>query len=283
MSKNKLPFKGRIFLAPLEEVNDIAFRKLCKQYGADLTWTPLTNPLNKQKQQLQDKPVLQLFCTNKKGIASFMKKHDKEVSGWDFNLGCPATNAKKHGFGAYLKDLNLIQDILECMRKNTKKFLCVKIRKSSFSLKILSLAEKLKLDAICIHPRTVSQGYSGKADVDFALEFKKKSKIPVIYSGDINEKNFQFFLENFDAIMIGRATIGHPEIFSKIKKKKYSEVKFKDYLSLAKKHKLYFRNIKFQAMNFTKGKNNSRKLREKISLTKNLEEIKEIFDYKLPL
>ena len=130
-------------------------------------------------------------------------------------------------------------------------------------------------DWIAIHPRTRVQGYSGEPDLKWAKEFKKKSKIPVIYSGNVDEKNYKELLKIFDYVMIGRKAIGNPDIFSKITKTKYNKT-FKDYLILAKKYNLRFRQIKFQAMQFSKGQRGSRKLREKIFRIKNLEGLEEI-------
>lgn len=270
----KLPFKNKILLAPMEEVNDIAFRLLCKKAGAGLTYTGLTSPLTKQKIELQDKPALQLFATNTKGIKKFIKKYDKQVSMWDFNLGCPAKNARKKGFGSFLKDLKIIEKILKTIKESTKKPVTIKFRKSNISFEIIKIAEKY-CNAICIHPRTQSQGYSGKSDIEFAKKIKQQTKLPVIYSGDIDEKNYKKFLKDFDYIMIGRKAIGNPNIFSKLNNKK-TNYNFNDWLKLAKKYNLHFRQIKFQAMNFSKGKRNSRKLRNKIAQCKTLKEIKNL-------
>lgn len=279
MKTEKKKIKKGIFLAPLEEVNDICFRILCKRAGANLTWTQLTSPLSPKEQILDDKPVLQIFGKETKGIEKFMKKYDSKVSGWDFNLGCPAKTAKKFGYGAYLEDLSLIEKILKKMRKNTKKNLFVKIRKSKNSFKVLEIANKY-CDAITIHPRTISQGYSGEPDVDFAIKLKKKSKIPVVYSGNVDEKNYSKFLENFDAVMIGRKSVGNPNIFSKINKSK-KEFLFEDYLKLEKKYPMQFKQIKFQAMNFTKGMKNSRRLRNEIVFSKTREELFEKIGIKI--
>lgn len=270
----KLKVKNKIFLAPMEEVNDPAFRLLCKKAGAGLTYTPLTNPLSKKPIILKDKPVLQLFTNTVRGIAPFMKKHNKKVKGWDFNLGCPATTAKKHKFGAYLTDLEMTEKIIKIMRENTKKPLSIKIRKSPLSDKHLEIAEKY-CDLIAIHPRTKEQGYSGEPDIKWAEEFKKKSSIPVIYSGNVDEKNYKEFLKTFDYVMIGRAAIGHPEIFAKITNKKFKR-SYRDYLKLAMKYNVPYRVIKFQAMQFTKGLRNSKKKRLEIYETKDLEGLKEL-------
>jgi len=269
-----LSLKNRIFLAPMEEVNDIAFRILCKKAGCGLTYTGMISPLSKQKLNLDDKPALQLFCTSPKGIREFMKKYDKKVSLWDLNLGCPAKTARKHEFGSFLEDLEIIEKILREMRKNTKKPLTVKMRKSKISFDILDIAEKY-CDAICIHPRTSSQGYSGEPDLKFAEKIKSKAKIPVIYSGNVNEKNYKEFLKKFDYVMFGREVIGRPEIFARATNTKF-EKSFKDYIKLAIKYKLFFRQIKFQSMNFTKGLRGSAKLRKEISQIKNMKELEKI-------
>jgi len=266
--------KNRIFLAPMEEVNDIAFRLLCKKAGCSLTYTGLTNPLTKQKLDLQDKPALQLFCTETKGIKEFIKKYDKEVSLWDFNLGCPSKLAKKHGFGCYFNDLNKIEGILKEIRLSTKKPFTIKIRKTSISFDLLKLAEKY-CDGIGVHARTLSQGYSGLPDLQFALKIKRHTNLPVIYSGNVNEKNYKELLKQFDFVMIGREAIGRPEIFAKMNSSFFNK-SFSDYLNLAKKYNLPFRQLKFQAMNFTKGLRNSRKLRLEIFKIKNLEELEKL-------
>ncbi|MCX6750589.1 MAG: tRNA-dihydrouridine synthase family protein [Candidatus Pacearchaeota archaeon] len=266
-----IKLKNRIFLAPMEEVNDIAFRLLCKKAGCGLTYTGMISPLSKKKINLQDKPGLQLFCTDTKGIKEFMEKHDKKVSLWDFNLGCSAKTAKKHGFGSFLRDLKVIENILRIMRKNTKKPLTLKMRKSDIAFDILKIAEKY-CDAVCIHPRTYNQGYSVEPDLEFAEEIKSKTRLLVIYSGNVNEKNCREFLNKFDYVMIGREAIGRPEIFANLTHTSFKK-SFKDYLKLAKKYSLPFRQIKFQAMNFTKGLRNSTKLRLEIFKVKNTKEL----------
>ncbi|MEA3414079.1 MAG: tRNA-dihydrouridine synthase family protein, partial [Nanoarchaeota archaeon] len=269
--------KNKIFLAPMEEVNDPAFRMLCKKAGAGLTYTPLSSPLNPKELKLPDKPVLQIFGNKdilaKNSISLFFKKYNKKVKFWDFNLGCPSALAKKHGFGAYLEDLVVIENILRTMKQNTKKPVTVKIRKSKIAYDILKIAEKY-CEAIAIHPRTRAQGYSGEPDLDWAKQFKKKSKIPVIYSGNVDETNYKEFLKFFDYVMIGRASIGHPEIFAKISGNKKFKRSYKDYIKFAIKYNVPWKIMKFQAMQFTKGLEGSRKKRVEIFKLKTVDELK---------
>jgi tRNA-dihydrouridine synthase len=196
-------------------------------------------------------------------MKEFIKKHDGNVSGWDFNLGCPSRLSKKLSHGAFMhKDFENIRDILKTIRASTKKPVMVKLRKSPQALKIAKIAEE-HCDAVGIHARTSQEGYSGIADYNFALKLKDSIKIPVIYSGNVSEENIEKILKDFDYVFIGRASIGNPNIFSKIlKNKKNSE--FSDYLKLAKKYDLHFRQIKYQAMLFTKGNSKAKELRRKI-------------------
>jgi tRNA-dihydrouridine synthase len=273
MKMKNLNLKNPYLLAPMHEVNDIAFRILCKKAGASLTYTGLLSPLSKQKLLLNDKPAIQIFAKNKTGIKEFIKKYDKNASLWDFNLGCPSKRAESCGVGSYLhSNIHEIEEILKEMRKSTKKPLTIKLRKSKNTKKIIEIAKNL-CDAICIHPRTNDQGYSGSPDIEFARQLKKQTSLPLIYSGDVNESNAQDLLKDFDFLMIGRSAIGNPNIFAKITKSKEIKNPFFEYLKLAKKYNLDFTQIKFQAMNFTKGKEGASKMREKLSRTKTIEEI----------
>jgi len=282
MKKNELfkignlKLKNRYFLAPMAEVNDIAFRLLCKKAGCGLAYTGMTNPLNKKELILDDKPALQIFSTSEKGIEEFIKRYEKRVSLFDFNLGCPAKTAKKLGFGSFMHNkIETIEKILAIMRKSTKKPITIKLRKSDDALKIAEIAEKY-CDAICIHPRTSGQGYSGNPDLEFAEKLKSCVSIPIIYSGNVNEKNAGEFLRRFDFVMIGRAAMGNPGIFSELLNKKV-KIGFGNYLKLAERYNLKFSQIKLQALNFTKSKKNAKELRRKIVNTNSVDDIKQIF------
>ncbi len=264
-------------LAPMEEVNDIAFRLLCKKAGAGLTYTGMVNPLSRQKLYLDDRPALQLFGVDERGIEDFIRKYEDKVSLFDFNLGCPAKTARRHGFGAFLHPkINVIERILKTMRESTKKPVTIKLRKSKHALKIVRLAEQY-CDAVCIHPRTQIQGYSGIPDIEFAEKIKSISKIPVIYSGDVTKENADFLLKEkgFDFVMIGRKAIGNPNIFSELAGKR-TDIRFKDYLELAEKYNLPFRQIKFQAMCFTKSMRGAKEKRLEIFKCRKIDDLKKI-------
>jgi tRNA-dihydrouridine synthase B len=276
MKIKNLNLTSRFFLAPMVEVNDIAFRNLCKKAGASLCWTGMISPLSKQKLYLEDNPAVQLFSINEKGIKEFIKKNEKDISLFDFNLGCPAKTARKLGFGSFLHhDLETIEKILKTMRESTDKPLCIKLRKSNVASKIIKIANKY-CDAIAIHPRTQNQGYSGEPDKDFALKIKSQTNLPIIYSGNVNEKNYKELLKDFDFLMIGRAAIGNPNIFGKILGKKSNFI-YEDWLREAQPYNLPFRQYKFEAMWFTKGREGAPEMRNKIAKAKTLRELKEIY------
>jgi len=268
-----LKLKNRFLLAPMLEPNDVAFRLLCKKAGCGLTYTGMVSPLSKQKMHLDDKPAVQLFGNSVKGIASFIKKYDRQVSLWDFNLGCPSKLSRRLEHGVFMhKDLEMIEKILKAMRLATKKPVTIKLRKSDNAIEIAKMAEEIGIDAIGIHARTFGQGYSGEVDYDFALKLKKVVSVPVIYSGNVNGDNVKKILKDFDFVFIGREAIGNSGIFARLNGGKV-KVGFGDYLKLAKKYKLFFRQVKFQAMNFTKGLANAKELRKGLVEAKSISDV----------
>jgi tRNA-dihydrouridine synthase len=274
-----LKLKNKIFLAPMHQINDIAFRLLCKKSGAALTYTGLLNPQTREKLYFQDKPCVQFACNRAKGIKEFIKKYDKKISMYDFNLGCPSPHAKQSKIGYFMTgEYEVIEQVLKEIKNHTKKPLTIKIRKMPMenTKKIITLAEKY-CDAIGVHPRTQIQGYSGLPDLEFAKEVKKLTPLPLIYSGNINNKaQAEEALKEFNFIMIGRVAMGNPGIFSEILGKKIKrKINFFDWLKLSKKtnRNTYFSQIKFQALNFTKGFPNCSEIRQKIALAKTEEEI----------
>ena len=276
MKIGNLKLKNRFLLAPMLEPNDIVFRLFCKKAGCALTYTGMISPLSKQKLILDDKPAIQLFGNSEKGIKSFIKKYNSNVSLWDFNLGCPSKLSRKLEHGAFMhNDIKAIEEILKTVRSATKKPVTIKLRKSNNAIKIAKMAEKIGFNAIGIHARTLGQGYSGEVDYAFALKLKKAVSVPTIFSGNVDEKNVGKILKDFDFVFVGRDAIGNPGIFSKFEGKE-KKINFRDYLKLAKKYKLHFNQIKFQAMNFSKGLDNAKEIRRKLIDAKTILDIKRI-------
>jgi tRNA-dihydrouridine synthase len=299
MKIGNLEPESRFFLAPMAEVNDIAFRILCKRAGAGLTYTGMVNPLTRQKLALDDKPAVQLFCVSAEGVADFIRKHDKKAALFDLNLGCPSWVAKRCGFGAFMHNKpEVVEGILKEMRGATDKPVTVKLRKSARALELLKLAEK-HCDAVAIHPRTEEQGYSGEPDLAFASRLRKKTRLPVIYSGNVTASNAKVLLKEFDFLMVGRAAMGHPEIFAELKALDdgvtsrgrngrnqsprgdtpvvSKDLDFAAYLKLAEKHGIRFEHIKAQALRFVSGMEGAKEARMRISKAKTLDEVKSTF------
>jgi len=275
-----LKLKNPYFLAPMHEVNDIAFRELCKKAGASLVYTGLTNPQSRKPISLEDKPAIQLTCNKIDGLKEFIKNNDKNCSLWDFNLGCPSLHAKKSKTGFFmLKNLRIIEEILGIIKQNTKKPVTIKIRKADLGdIKPLILLAEKYCKAIALHPRTQEQGYSGEPDLEFAKKIKTITKLPIIYSGNINSKQeADKILKEFNFVMIGRQAIGNPNIFYELTEKSpKKKITFKEYFKLAEKYKINFQQIKFQAINFTKGLENASKIRKLLSFTKTKEELRKL-------
>lgn len=275
-----LKLKNPYFLAPMHDINDIAFRILCKKAGAGIVYTGLINPQSRKPLDLSDKPAIQLTCNTTQGLIEFIKENDKNCALWDFNLGCPSPHAKQSKIGYFMtKDTKIIENILKTIRKTTKKPVTIKIRKMPLEtlMPIIKIAEKY-CDAIGVHPRTQPQGYAGEPDIEFARQVKKLTKLPIIYSGNINNKQqADKFLNEFNFVMIGRASFGNPNIFCELNgKTPKKEITFDNYLKLAEKYKLNFKQIKLQAINFARNFEGAPKVRNELSLAKDIGELVEI-------
>lgn len=237
-----------IYLAPMDNINDIAFRMLCKQAGAKRTYTSMIQPASRKRLFLPDKPVIQLICRDNQGIDEFMKKFDAQSSGWNLNLGCPGQRAQTDGFGAFLQNIEIIDQILSTMRSLTNKSLSVKLRKTSNINSIIKVANRY-CDEIIIHPRSIQQAYTGLPDIKYALSLKKHTDLPLIYSGNVDEANCHKLLKQFAGVVVGRRAIGDPEIFARLNNRQ-QKINFLGYLRFAQKYQLPLLQIKYQAINF---------------------------------
>ena len=292
-------------------INDRAFRQLCKEQGAGLIFSEMiSSPAlcrnNKATWGLIDldedeRPyAIQLFGQKTEWIAKAMllveEKYSPDII--DFNLGCPAAKIICQGSGAaLLLRTNRIQEILsECTKKlNTP--LTVKIRSGPEKNKInavevAKICEQAGVCAITVHPRTTTQGYSGKSDWKIIKEVKEAVKIPVIGNGDINTpEDAKKMIEETgcDYVMIGRAAMKNPYIFKQMNdyfsKGKYDEATedtkkniLKRYMELADQYKVKFSSIKIHVQQFTIGIKGGAKLRHQLTLTKSIDELKIILN-----
>ena len=162
-------------------------------------------------------------------------------------------------------------------------------------LDIVKIAEQEGIKMITLHPRTVSQGYSGHSDWDMIKKLKQNVSIPVVGNGDITSPEIaKKMIERTgcDYVMIGRGAMGNPFIFEQINDyleygvyKKYSLSDrldaFVRYLELTSKYNIRFVNIKQQAIRFTKGTIGGAQLRNRLSASQNIDELKELLIQKV--
>jgi len=293
--------KGKAILAPLAGVSDAAFRELARKYGAALTYTEFVNSIavvrkNKKTRQMlkkasNEKPsAVQIFGNDVESMTEAAKILSKKFNIIDINAGCPAVKLTKLGAGSMLmKEPGKIGRIIKSITSEIKNPVTIKIRagvrNDKNAVEVAKIAEKSGASAVTVHGRTLGQGYTGKADWGIIKKVKEAVKIHVIGNGDVTSPEiFKKRLFYADAIMIGRAAMSNLYIFRQIddymkkgkyKTKSYTE-QLREYLKLAKKHKIDLTHIKENAMRFTKGVEGGAKIRNKISKCKNISSLNKI-------
>jgi nifR3 family TIM-barrel protein len=248
----------------MEDVSDLVFRSLCKEFGADMLYTEfvssdaLIRDIEKTKKKLSfsesERPVgIQLYGREVDALVEAAKI--AEAAGpdlIDLNFGCPVRKIATKGAGSgMLRDIPLLLEITSEIVKAVKLPVTVKTRLGwdEDSIVINQLAEQLQdvgIKALTIHGRTRSQMYSGSADWDRIGEVKNNPRIhiPIIGNGDVNspEKAREYFNRyGVDAIMIGRGSIGRPWIFKEIRHyldsgELLSPFSIKEHVEIVKRH-----------------------------------------------
>ncbi len=229
-----------LLLAPMEDVSDPPFRRLCKMHGADLMYSEfissegLIRDAMKSRKKLDifdyEKPVgIQIFGGDEEAMslsAKIVETVNPDLV--DINFGCPVKKVVCKGAGAgVLKDIDLMVRLTKAVVNSTHLPVTVKTRLGwdTETINIMEVAERLQetgIKALTIHARTRSQMYKGEADWDYISKVKNNPniEIPVFGNGDVDspEKALEYKQKyDCDGIMIGRGAIGYPWIFNEIK------------------------------------------------------------------
>ena len=228
-----------LFLAPMEDVTDIGFRKMCKRFGAAMVYTEfvsaeaiirsIKSTLAKMHIDDEERPVgIQIYGRDVESMveaAKIVESVHPDII--DINFGCPVKKVAGKGAGAgMLRNIPLMLDITRAVVDAVSTPVTVKTRLGwdMDHLVITDLAEQLQdcgIQALTIHGRTRSQMYTGEADWTLIGEVKRNPRIhiPIIGNGDVVDyatAREKFDRYGVDAIMIGRATFGRPWIFREI-------------------------------------------------------------------
>lgn len=229
-----------VFLAPMENVTDPAFRLMCKKFGADMVYTEfvssdaLIRSINKTTQKLnisdEERPVaIQIYGKETDAMVEAAKiVEEARPDILDINFGCPVKKVAGKGAGAgMLQNVPKMLEITRAVVDAVKIPVTVKTRLGwdNDHKIIVELAEQLQdcgIEALTIHGRTRAQMYTGDADWTLIGEVKKnpRMRIPVIGNGDVTTPQRAkecFDLYGVDAVMIGRASFGRPWIFKEVK------------------------------------------------------------------
>jgi tRNA-dihydrouridine synthase B len=231
--------KYPLLLAPMEDVTDPSFRLMCKRFGADMVYTEfvssdaLIRNVNKTQQKLHisddERPVaIQIYGRYPDAMAEAAQICEAARPDiLDLNFGCPVKKVAGKGAGAgMLRDVPKMLEITRRVVDAVKIPVTVKTRLGwdDDSKIIVDLAESLQdcgIAALAIHGRTRAQMYTGEADWSLigAVKNNPRMQIPIIGNGDITTPEIcrqRFDETGVDAVMIGRASIGHPWIFEEI-------------------------------------------------------------------
>lgn len=311
MKIGNIEFKNNLLLAPMAGVTDVAFRSICIDFGADAGVTEMISAKalwfdnDKTKDLLITAPnekikIVQIFghepdIMAKICASEYLEKFDII----DINMGCPAPKIVNNGDGsALLKDLALAKEILTACVNSTKKPITVKYRSgfdknNIIAIEFAKMCEEVGVRAITIHGRTREQMYSGKVDLDIIKAVKESVSIPVIASGDIVDiESYKKTLEytKCDAVMLGRGTLGSPEIFAQLLGRDINANKFdiiEKHISILREYypeRFITGHIKKHLLWYLKGERNASAIKLQISIepdiNKVLKLLKDFFDNK---
>ena len=226
---------GNLILAPMDGISDQPFRWLCRNMGSAVTYTEFINVLDVPNNlndidrrtcfSYSERPVgFQLYGRDPdKILLAAQVLTEKEPDFFDINLGCSVRRVAGRGAGAgLLKEPESVENIITRLVKHIKVPITAKIRlglnQENLNYKELSrVIEGSGAAMIAVHARARNQSWQESANWDAIREIKETVQIPVIGNGDVqSQKDIQNMIKQTgcDGVMIGRAAIGNPWIFS---------------------------------------------------------------------
>ena len=308
--------KNNVVLAPMAGISNSAYRTIIKEMGAGLIVAEMVSDkaiMYGSKKTVDmlymtdfERPISQqIFGSDKDSfvIAAKYIYENMKPDIIDINMGCPVPKVaiSAQAGSALLKDPNKVYEIVKAVVESVPIPVTVKIRSgwdenSINAIEIAKVIESAGASAITIHPRTRSQGYSGRANWDIIKQVKESVNIPVIGNGDINtcyDAKRMIDETGCDAIMIGRGALGNPWLIKECvdyleKGIEPKDVSLEEKINMIKKHldlliktkpyKVAMLEIRSHAAWYLKGLPNAKELKENIFKTKTKEELIELLD-----
>jgi tRNA-dihydrouridine synthase B len=297
-----IKLKNRLFLAPMVEVTDCAYRMLCRNEGAAMAYTEMIYVdaiLHENSRTLslmkiagkEDRPIgLQVTGNNLTEFTKFSKlKLLDNYDLIDINCGCPSTRIVGNEAGSYLlKNPDKIASMIKVL-KDKGHVVTAKIRlgfKNNNVLEVSRAVEKAGADLLTIHARTAQQKYTDLPDWSWIAKVKKEIGIPVVGNGGVvNGETTSKILDICDGAMVASAAIGNPFVFREIlrylKTGKENEIimrdrinGFTDYVDLAQKYGVFeMSRIKYIGSKFLKGFEGSSNARVELMKCKSVNDV----------
>lgn len=270
-SIGNVKIKNQVVLAPMAGVCNSAYRRICKEMGCGLIYAEMVSDkaiqFNNQKTLdmlymcEDERPIVQQIFGSDVDSFVFAAKYIEDTMKpdiIDINMGCPVPKVavRAQAGSALLKNPDKVYEIVKAVVAAVNVPVTVKIRsgwdnKSINAVEIAKVAEKAGASAICVHPRTRSQGYSGKADWTIIKQVVENVNIPVIGNGDVKSPiDAKRMLDETGctAVMIGRGVLGNPwlikDTISYLDGGEISSVSVCDRVDMCLKHLNYLVEIK---------------------------------------